>query len=145
MIDIVEDVSKDVTKTRTEISKENDKALAKLNNKLLDILNDWGPLASYLLSPLSEITNQDHASQFKLVKYRDLNRVINRLLIKTVQVIVYDNLLTFRDTDKKNELKGELVKTITNKNYIVDLADLQVKKLMFEFAKKMCFDEKTLA
>ena len=51
-------------------------------------------------------------------------------------------MLTFRDTGKEFELKGELLKMITNKNYNVDLASLADKKLMYVFAKEMNFDKK---
>ena len=53
-------------------------------------------------------------------------------------------MLTFRDTGKEFGLKGDLLKMITNKNYNVDLASLQDKKLMYEFAKEMNFDTKAL-
>ena len=42
----IKDVSEDVTRTMTETSKENNKALSNLNDKLLEIMNDWGILAS---------------------------------------------------------------------------------------------------
>ena len=42
-------------------------------------MNDRGILASYILSPLSKITNLEKASQFKLVKDPNSNRV-NELL-----------------------------------------------------------------
>ena len=51
-------------------------------------------------------------------------------------------MLTFRDTSKEFELKGNLLKMITNKNYRVDLASLSDKKLMYNFAKEMNFDVK---
>ena len=51
-------------------------------------------------------------------------------------------MLTFRDTGKEIDLKGDLFKTITNKNYNVDLASLVDKKLMYDFAKEMNFDLK---
>ena len=51
-------------------------------------------------------------------------------------------MLTFRDTGKEFELKGDLLKIITNKNYNIDLASLSDKKLIFDFAKQMNFDLK---
>ena len=48
-------------------------------------------------------------------------------------------MLTLRDVGKEFELKGDLLKVITNKNYNVDLASLQDKKLMYDFAKEMNF------
>ena len=41
------DVSEEVTKTITETSNINNKALEILNNKLLEIMNDRGILASH--------------------------------------------------------------------------------------------------
>ena len=46
------------------------------------------------------------------------------LIHNTMSVIFFDNWLTFRDTGKKFELKSDLLKLITNKNYNVDLASL---------------------
>ena len=53
-------------------------------------------------------------------------------------------MLTFPDTGKEFELKGELLKKITNKNYNVNLASLQDKKLVYDFAKAKNFDTKAL-
>ena len=61
---------------------------------------------------------------------------------KTIPVTLHDNLLTFRDTNKQFELKGELLKMITNKNYNVDLASLADKKILYDFEKEMIFDLK---
>ena len=46
----------------------NNKAIENINNKLLEILNDRGILATYLMSPLSKITNPENSSPVKLVK-----------------------------------------------------------------------------
>ena len=51
-------------------------------------------------------------------------------------------MLTFRDTNEQFELKVELLKMITNKNYRVDLVSLSDKKLMCDFAKEMKIDVK---
>ena len=53
-------------------------------------------------------------------------------------------MLTFRDTGKEFELKGDLLKMITNKKYNVDPASLQDKKLKYAFAKELNFDTKAL-
>ena len=73
----LENTSQDITKTITETSIKNNQAIEILNNKLLDIKNDRGILASYLMSPLSKITNPENASQFKVVKDSNSNRVID--------------------------------------------------------------------
>ena len=123
---------------------KNNQAIENLNRKLLEIMNDRGILASYLMSPLSKITNPENASQFKLVKDSSSNRVNNLEINKTVPITLYNNSLSFRDTGKEFELKGDLLKMITNKNYNVDLASLADKKLMYDFAKEMNFDTKAL-
>ena len=136
----LKNTSENLTKTITESSKENNLALENLNNKLLEIMNDRGILASYLMTPLSKITNPDNTTQFKLEIDPNSNRVNDLLLKNKLPVTLYNNLLTFRDTGKKFELKGDLLKMITNKNYNVDHASLSDKKLMYDFAKEMHFD-----
>ena len=70
----LENTSQDKTKIFTESYINNNKALEKLNDKLLEIMNDRGTLATYLMSPLSKITNPENTSQFKLVKDSNSNR-----------------------------------------------------------------------
>ena len=144
MTDVIKNTSENLTKAITESSKENNLTLENLNKKLLEIMNDRGILASYLMSPLSKITNPENTTQFKLVKDSSSNRVNDLLIHDTIPITLYNNLLTFRDTGKEFELKGELLKMITNKNYNVDLASLSDKKLMYDFAKEMHFDQKAL-
>ena len=93
-------------------------------------MNDRGILASYLMSPLSKITNPENSTQFKLGKYSNSNRVNDLKINKTIPITLYNNFLTFRDTGKEFELKGNFLKMITNKNFNVDLASLADKKLM---------------
>ena len=54
-------------------------------------------------------------------------------------------MLTLRDSNKQFELKGDLLKMMTNKNYNVNLASLQDKKLMYAFAKEMNFETEALS
>ena len=70
-----ENTYQDLTKTITETSIKNNQAIENLNNKLLEIKNDRGILATYLMSPLSKITNPENTAQFKLVKASNSNRV----------------------------------------------------------------------
>ena len=53
---------------------------------------------------------------------------------------LHDNLLTFRDTGRIFEKKGDLLKMITNKNNNVDHASLSDKKLLYDSAKEVKFD-----
>ena len=107
-------------------------------------MNDRGILATYLMSPLSKITNPENARQFKLVKDSNSNRFNDLKINKTIPITLYNNMLPFGDTTREFELKGELLKLITNNNYNVNLASLQDKKLMYDFAKEMNFDTKAL-
>ena len=63
--DTIKNTSRDITETITETSIENNRAKENLNDKLLEILNDRGIIASYFLSPLSKITNPENTTQFK--------------------------------------------------------------------------------
>ena len=139
-----EDISEEVTKEKTETSNNNKKALENLNNKPLEIMKDRCVIASYLLSPLSKNTNHENTSHSKLVKDSNSNRVNDLLIHNTIPNTLLYNLLTFRDTGKVFELKGDLQKMTTNKNYNVDLANLADKMLMYDFPKQMNFDLKCL-
>ena len=82
----LESTSQDITKTITENSIKNNQAIESLNNKFLEIMNDRGILASYLMSPSSKITNPENTSQFKLIKDSNSNRVFD-LFIKNTKLI----------------------------------------------------------
>ena len=138
----LENTSQDITKSLMETSPEYNQAIENLNNKILEIMNGRVIIASYLLSPLAKITNPENSTQFKLVKGSNSNRVNDMKINKSKPITLYNNMITFRDTGKEFELKGDLLKTITNKNYNVDLASLQDKKPMYIFAKEMHFDER---
>ena len=86
LTDTIKNTSENITKTISESSKENNLALENLNNKLLEIMNDRGILASYLMSPLSKITNPENTTQFKLVKDSTSNRVNDLKINKTVPI-----------------------------------------------------------
>ena len=110
----LENTSQDITKTITETSIKNNQTIENLNSKLLEIMNDRGILASYLMSPLSKITNPENTSQFKLVKDSSSNRVNDLKINKSKPITLYGNMLTFRDTNKQFELKGDLLEMITD-------------------------------
>ena len=140
----LENTSENLTKAITETSIKNNQAIENIKNILLEIMNDRGILATYLMSPLSRITNPENASQFKLVKDPSSNRVNDLKINKTIPITLYGSMLSFRDTNKQFELKGDLLEMITNSKFNVDLASLSEKKLMYDFAKEMHFDQKAL-
>ena len=61
--------SENLTKTITEPSFKKKEAFDSLNDEILEIMNDRGIIASYLMSPLSKITNPENTTQFKLKKF----------------------------------------------------------------------------
>ena len=138
----IENTSQNITKTIAETSLQNNQAIENINNNLLEIMNDRGILATYLMSPLSKITNPENTSQFKLVKGPSSNRVNDLKIHNSIPITLYGNMLTFRDTNKQFELKGDLSEMITTSKFNVDLASLSDKKLMYDFAKEMHFDPK---
>ena len=138
----LENTSENLTKAITETSIKNNLAIENIKNILLEIMNDRGILAFYLMSPLSRITNPENSSQFRLVKDPISNRVNDLLMKNKVPITLYGNMLTLRDTNKQFELKGDLLEMITNSKFNVDLASLSDKKLMYDYSKEMHFDPK---
>ena len=134
--------SENITKTITESSINNNKAISDLYEKILELMTDRGIIASYLMFPLSKIINPENSTQFKLVDDSTSNRVNDLKINNSIPITLNNNLLTFRDTNKQFELKGDFLKMITNKNYNIDLASLSDKKLMYDFAKEMHFDQR---
>ena len=107
-------------------------------------MNDRGIFASYLLYPLSKITNPENSTKYNLVKDHNSNRVNYLLINKSIPITLHNNFSTLRDTDKQFEFKGNLLEMTTDKNYNVDLANLSDKKLIYDFAKEMNFDIKAI-
>ena len=140
----LENTSENLTKAITESSIKNNKAIENLNNKLLEVVNDRGILASYLMSPLSKITNPEKTSQFRLERKHNSNRVNDLIMKNKIPITLYGNMLTFRDSGKVFELKECLLEMITDSKYNVDLANLQDKKLLYDFAKELNFDTKAV-
>ena len=139
----LENTSENLTKAITETSIKNNLAIEIINDNLLEIMNDRGILSTYLMSPLSRITNPENSSQFKLVKDSSSNRVNDLKINKTIPITLYGKILTFRDTNKQFELKGDLLETITDSKFNVDLASLSDKKSMYDYSKEMHFDART--
>ena len=71
-------------------SKEKNLALESLNEKLLEIMDDRGTIASYLISLFSKTTSPKNTTQFKLVKHSNSNRGNDLLIHNTTPVTLYD-------------------------------------------------------
>ena len=55
-------------------------------------MNDRGIIATYLMSPLSKITDPENTSQFKLVKDHSSNRVNHLKINKTIPITFYGKM-----------------------------------------------------
>ena len=67
----LENTSQDITKTLTENSNDNNKAIENLNEKTSELMNDKGVLTTYLASSLVNLFKPENKSQFRFKK--DLN------------------------------------------------------------------------
>ena len=143
MTDEIKDTSENITKTLTEISINNNKAIENLNEKVLELMNDKRLIAPYLASPLIEVFKFDNKSQFRLRKDPDSTKVNDFLIHGKIPVTIFSNMITFRDSNKTFKLEGDLLKVITNHKFNVDHSNQQDRKIIYEFAKEMNYDIKS--
>ena len=128
--------SENITKTITESSIKNNKAISDLNEKLLELMNNKGMIAPYLASSLVNLFKPENKSQFRLK--RDLNSTkMNDFLINDgIPFTLFSNMITFRDSNKSFKLDGDLLESMTNYDFNVDHSNQQDRKLIYEFAKR---------
>ena len=65
MTDAIKNTSEKVTKTLTENSIINNKAIENLKEKLLELMNDRGMIAPYLASSLVILFKPENKCQFR--------------------------------------------------------------------------------
>ena len=143
LTDTLKKTSENITKTITENSINNNKAIEDLNEKILEMMNDKGMIAPYLTSSLVEAFKKDNKSQFRLRKDPNSTKLNDFLIHGSIPVTIFSNMITFRDTNKTFRLEGDLLKVITNYKFNVDHSSTQDKKLIYEFAKEMNYDTKS--
>ena len=143
LTDTLKKTSKNITKTITENSINNNKAIEKLNEKILEMMNDKGMIAPYLTTSLVEVFKKDIKSQFRLRKDPNSTKLNDFLIHGTVPVTIFSNMITFRDSKKTFKLGGDLLKVITNYKFNADQSNQQDRKLIYEFAKEMNYDTKS--
>ena len=141
--DTLKKTSENITKTITENSINNNKAIENLNEKILELMNDKGLIAPYLTSSLVEVFKKDNKSQFRLRKDPNSTKMNDFLIHETIPVNIFSNMITFRDSNKTFRLEGDLLKVITNYKLNADHSSPQDKKLIYEFAKEMNYDTKS--
>ena len=142
MTDAIKNTSENITKTYTETSINNKKALENLNEKVLELMNDKGMMAPYLASSLVNLFKPENKNQFKLTKDNISLRMNDFLINGSITNTLYSNMLTFRDSNKSFKLDGVLLETITNYVFNFDHSNQQDRKLIYEFGKKFKFDFK---
>ena len=114
--DTLKSTSEKLTNTVTKTSIKKNKATDNLNGKVLDFMNDKGMIAPYLASFLVSVSKPENKSQFRLLKGLNSTKMIF-LFYGVIPVILYSNLLNFRDTNKFFKLDGDLLKTVKNSNF----------------------------
>ena len=68
MTDVIQNTSENITKTLTENSINNNKAIENLNEKILELMNDKRLIAPTLASSLVNLFKPENKSQFRLKK-----------------------------------------------------------------------------
>ena len=140
----LEDTSDNVTNTITETSIKNIKAISDLNEKVLELMDEKGLIAPYLASSLVNFFKFENQSQFRLRKDLISTEMNSFLIHGIIPVSLHSNMITFRDSNKSFKLDGDLLKLITNYKFNVDHSCPQDKKFIYEFAREMNYDVKSI-
>ena len=133
LTDTLKKTSENITKTITENSINNNKAIENLNEKVLESMNDKGLIDSSLI----EVIKSDNKGQFRLTKDPNSTKTNDFLINEKVPVTIFSNMLTFRDTKKVFKIEGDLYKVITDYKFNVDHSNKQNRQIIYEFGKEM--------
>ena len=136
----LENTSENITKTLTEKSINNNKAIENLNEKILELMIKNGLIAPYLASPLVNLFKPENKSQFRLKKDLNSTKMNDFLINEGVPVTLVSNMLIFRDSNKPFKLEGDLSETMTNYDFNVDHSNQQDRKLIYELVKEKNFN-----
>ena len=142
MTDAIKDTSENLTKTITENSIDNNKAIENLNERILELMNDKGLIAPYFASSLVNLFKPENKVQKRLKK--DLNSTkLNVFLINEGKpVTLFSEMITFRDSNKSFKIDGELLELITNYDFNISHYNPKNQNLIYEFGKEMNFNIK---
>ena len=125
MTDAIKDPSNNLTKTITESSINNNKAIENLNERILELMNDKGLIAPYLASSLVNLFQPENKSQFRIKKDLNWTKMNVFLINEGIPVTLLRNMITFTDSNKSFKLDGDLLETITSYDFNVDHANPQ--------------------
>ena len=137
MTDVIKSTSENITKTLTQNSINNNKAIEILNEKFLELMNDSGLIAPYLASSLVNVFKPENKSQFRLKKDLNSTKMNDFMINGGIPVTLVSNMLIFRDSNKSFKIDGDLLETITNYDFNVDHSNQQDRKMIYEFAKEL--------
>ena len=136
LTDTIKKTSENITKTITEKSINNNKAIGNLNEKILELMNDKGMIAPYLTTSLVEVFKKGNESKFRLGKDPNSTKMNDFLIHGNIPVTIFSNMITFRDSNKTFRLEGDLLKVITNYKFNVDHSSPQYKKKFMSLQNK---------
>ena len=142
MTGAIKNTSEKITKTLTENSINNNKAIENLNENILELMNDKGMISPYLAFSLVNLLKPENKSQFRLKKDLTSTKMNDFLINGGIPVTLVSNMLIFRDSNKSFKLDGDLLETVTNCDFNIDHSNQQDRKLVYEFAKEMNFNIK---
>ena len=132
----IKNVSENISKTLTESSINNNKAIENLNEKVLESMNDKGLIDSSILEVI-----KDSKGQFRLIKDPNSTKTNDFLINEKVPVTIFNNMLTFRNNNKKVfKLEGDLLDVMSNNKFNVDNSSQQNREIIREFAKEMKYN-----
>ena len=137
----IKNVSENISRTITENSINNNKAIENLNEKVLESMNDKGLIDSSLI----EVIKSDNKGQFRLTKDPNSTKPNDFLINEKVPVTIFSNMLIFRDTKKVFKIEGDLYKVITDYKFNVDHSNKQNRQIIYEFGKEMKYRLKNKA
>ena len=139
----LENTLENITKTDTETSNKNNKAISDLNEKVLELIDEKGLIAPYLASSLVNLFKPENKSQFRLRKDPNSTKMNDFLIHGNIPITLFSKRITFRDSNKSFRLEGDLLKLITSYKFNADHSSPQDKTLTYEFTKEMNYDTKS--
>ena len=142
MTDAFKDTSDNLTKTITEKSINNNKAIENINVRILEMINDKAWIAPYLVASLVSLFKPENKSQFRFKKYLNSSKMNGFLINEGIPLTLFSNMITFRDSNNSFKLDGDLLETITNYDFNVSHSNPKDQKLIYEFGKEMTFNIK---
>ena len=144
MTDEIKNTSEKITKTLTENSINHNETIENLNEKILELMNEKGLIVPYLTTSLANVLSLENKSQFRLRKDPNSTKMNDFLIHRGIPVTLFSNMIIFRDSNKSFKLGEDLLKVITDYKFNADHSSPQDKKLIYEFAKEMNYDTKSV-